>query len=77
MAAARATAASVARRDARTVLLTRGVYAVLDGRFVDTVVDRDAGWFLRHSPHDHEVRPSRRRPVTFVPSVYVPGSTSA
>lgn len=61
---------SVARRDARTVL-TRGVYAILDGRFADTVVDRDAGWFLRNSPHDHEVRPSRRRPVTFVPSVYV------
>ena len=61
---------AVARRDARTVL-THGVYAVLDGRFADTVVDPDAGWFLRHSPHDHEVRPSRRRPVMFVPSVYV------
>ena len=61
---------SVARRDARTVL-TRGVYAVLDGRFADTVVDPVEGWFLRSSPHDHEVRPSRRRPVTFVPSVYV------
>jgi DNA-binding transcriptional ArsR family regulator len=60
----------VARRDARTVL-TRGVYAVLDGRFADTVVDPTEGWFLRHSPHAHEVRPSRRRPVTFVPSVYV------
>jgi DNA-binding transcriptional ArsR family regulator len=60
----------VARRDARTVL-TRGVYAVLDGRFADTVVDPSEGWFLRHSPHVHEVRPSRRRPVTFVPSVYV------
>ena len=60
----------VARRDARTVL-TRGVYAVLDGRFADTVVDPAEGWFLRHSPHAHEVRPSRRRPVTFVPSVYV------
>jgi DNA-binding transcriptional ArsR family regulator len=61
---------SVARRDARTVL-TRGVYAVLDGRFADTAVDAEGGWFLRNSPHDHEVRPSRRRPVTFVPSVYV------
>jgi DNA-binding transcriptional ArsR family regulator len=61
---------NVARRDARTVL-TRGVYAVLDGRFADTVVDPEAGWFQRNSPHDHEVRPSRRRPVTFVPSVYV------
>jgi DNA-binding transcriptional ArsR family regulator len=61
---------SVARRDARTVV-SRGVYAVLDGRFADTVVDPDAGWFLRRSPHEHEVRPSRRRPVTFVPSVYV------
>jgi DNA-binding transcriptional ArsR family regulator len=60
----------VARRDARTVL-TRGVYAVLDGRFADTIVDAQAGWFLRNSPHEHEVRPSRRRPVTFVPSVYV------
>src|SRR5262245_62339074 len=49
---------SVARRDARTVL-TRGVYSVLDGRFADTVVDPDAGWFLRNSPHEHEVRPSR------------------
>ncbi len=62
--------ATVARRDARTVA-TRGVYAVLDGRFEGTVIDRKAGWFLRHSPHEHEVRPSRRRPVTFVPSVYV------
>jgi DNA-binding transcriptional ArsR family regulator len=44
---------------------------VLDGRFADTVVDPAAGWFLRRSPHEHEVRPSRRRPVTFVPSVYV------
>jgi DNA-binding transcriptional ArsR family regulator len=61
---------SVARRDARTVL-TRGVYAVLDGRFAGTVVDATSGWFLRTSPHEHEVRPSRRRPVTFVPSVYV------
>jgi DNA-binding transcriptional ArsR family regulator len=61
---------TVARRDARTVA-TRGVYAVLDGRFADTVVDPEAGWFLRRSPHEHEVTPSRRRPVTFVPSVYV------
>jgi DNA-binding transcriptional ArsR family regulator len=61
---------SVARRDARTVA-TQGVYAVLDGRFADTVVDPDAGWFLRRSPHEHEVTPSRRRPVTLVPSVYV------
>jgi DNA-binding transcriptional ArsR family regulator len=61
---------SVARRDARTVA-TRGVYAVLDGRFAETVVDPEAGWFLRRSPHEHEVKPSRRRPVTFVPSVYV------
>jgi DNA-binding transcriptional ArsR family regulator len=60
----------VARRDTRTVA-SRGVYAVLDGRFADTVVDPQAGWFLRHSPHEHEVSPSRRRPVTFVPSVYV------
>jgi DNA-binding transcriptional ArsR family regulator len=61
---------AVARHDARTVA-RHGVYAVLDGRFADTVVDAKAGWFLRRSPHDHEVRPSRRRPVTFVPSVYV------
>jgi|GEM_PF-2057374 DNA-binding transcriptional ArsR family regulator len=61
---------TVARRDARTVA-SRGVFAVLDGRFADTVVDAEAGWFLRHSPHEHEVRPSRRRPATFVPSVYV------
>jgi DNA-binding transcriptional ArsR family regulator len=62
--------ARIARRDARRAA-TRGVYAVLDGRFEGIAVDRAAGWFERRSPHDHVVRPTRANPVVFVPSVFV------
>lgn len=60
----------VARRDARTVSES-GVYAVLDGRFAETVVDRRRGFILRNSPHEHTVRPTRRRPLLMIPSVFV------
>ena len=62
--------ARIARRDAR-IAATGGIYAVLDGRFAGTTIDRAAGWFERRSPHDHVVRPSRANPVVFVPSVFV------
>ncbi len=61
---------AVARRDARTVA-THGVFAILDTRFTDTVVDRQRGWILRRSEHEHVVTPTRRRPLTFLPSAFV------
>lgn len=61
---------AVARRDARRVAQS-GVYSILDGRFTGTIVDRRAGLLIRQSPHEHTVRPTRRRPLVLVPSVFV------
>lgn len=61
---------AVARRDARSVAGS-GVYSILDGRFADTVVDRRNGVLMRRSPHEHTVRPTRRRPLVLIPSVFV------
>ena len=57
---------AVARRDARSVAGS-GVYSILDGRFADTVVDRRNGVLMRRSPHEHTVRPTRRRPLVLDP----------
>lgn len=59
----------IARRDARTAA-TCGVYKVLDARFAATRVNPAEGWFERASPHRHTVRPSRARPLVFIPSVF-------
>jgi DNA-binding transcriptional ArsR family regulator len=61
---------AVARNDARKVAL-QGVYSILDARFADTVVDKQQGWLLRQSPHAHDVRPTRERQLTFIPSFFV------
>lgn len=62
--------ARIARRDAR-VAAKRGIFTILEGRFEGTTVSRAAGWFERQSEHVHVVRPTRRNPVVFVPSVLV------
>ncbi|MFN8222026.1 MAG: DUF5937 family protein [Gaiellales bacterium] len=62
--------AATARLDARRAAAA-GVLEVLDARFADTIVDRAKRTVTRRSPHRHTVRPTRSRPLVFIPSFFV------